>query len=142
MNIKEWFAWIPAMFAFVSLFIEIIPVKWCPLSSLAKWLGKKMNMEVITKIDAQSVRLDEFEKKLNSMENDSDVRRIKELRFKILAFSDGIRGGEKRSQKSYEHMFELHDEYVALLGKKDMRNGVMDEAFALIKESYRSENFR
>lgn len=142
MNIKEWFAWVPAMLAFASLFIEIIPVKWCPLSSLAKWLGKKMNTEVVAKIDAQSLRLDEFEKKLNSMENDSDVRRIKELRFKILAFADSIRGGEKRSQKSYEHMLEIHDEYVELLEKKNMRNGIMDEAFSIIKEGYRAENFR
>ena len=101
-----------------------------------------MNTEVVTKIDAQSLRLDEFEKKLNSMENDSDVRRIKELRFKILAFADSIRGGEKRSQKSYEHMLEIHDEYVELLEKKNMRNGVMDEAFSIIKEGYRAENFR
>lgn len=128
---------IPASIAALSVFVEIAPVKWCPLSSLAKWLGGKLNASTNIKIDTLAGRMDDFERELQGFEGDMDIRRIKDLRYEVLSFADSLRRGENHGQKSFEHILESHDEYVTLLSKRNIKNGVMDEAYSLIVDEYK-----
>lgn len=60
MSIGEIIAWIVGVAGVLGTFIEVSKIKFNPWSSLFKWIGKKMNAEVMEEIKG----LKEADKKL------------------------------------------------------------------------------
>lgn len=88
----------------ISIFIEIAPIKINPLSHFLRWVGKKINGDIID-------RLDSLEGKVNNIESSSDERNAISCRVRILQFGDEVRRGMKHSQENFDQVLSDIDDY-------------------------------
>lgn len=88
----------------ISIFIEIAPIKINPLSHFLRWLGKRINGDIID-------RLDNLEAKVNNIENSGDERNAISCRVRILQFGDEVRRGMKHSQENFDKVLSDIDDY-------------------------------
>lgn len=88
----------------ISIFIEIAPIKINPLSHFLRWLGKRINGDIID-------RLDNLEAKVNNIENSGDERNAISCRVRILQFGDEVRRGMKHSQENFDQVLSDIDDY-------------------------------
>lgn len=88
----------------ISIFIEIAPIRINPLSHFLRWLGKKINGDIID-------RLDSLEGKVNNIESSSDERNAISCRVRILQFGDEVRRGMKHSQENFDQVLSDIDDY-------------------------------
>ena len=95
----------------ISLFIEITPIKWNPLSFLMKWIGERVNAEL-----SKNVR--HIEKQLDCVKRTVDELRLENMeqnaiayRVRILRFGDEILHGVKHSKESFDQVLEDIDGY-------------------------------
>jgi TolA-binding protein len=97
----------------VSLFIEITPIKWNPISSFLGWIGrhtnreldehiKRTNKELDCRIDKLEEKVEEISKRQEKDEAKSEEQEAINSRIRILRFSDEIRRGLKHSQESFD----------------------------------------
>lgn len=71
----------------MSLFIEITPIKWNPLSSAFKWLGRKLTARIEDDLAAIHKEIEENEKD--------------RIRWEILDFANSCRNGRKHTKDEY-----------------------------------------
>ena len=69
--------------ALVSVFIEITPVKINPVSKFLAWLGRKINSEVIAKVDR-------LETEVQAMRKADGEQEAINCRYRILRFGDEV----------------------------------------------------
>ena len=100
MTVAQMLGYMAGAIAFLSIFIEITPVKINPITHILRWIGKQTNKEVMEKVD-------ELEKKVCRLEENSIVN----CRVRILRFSDEIRRGEKHSLESFNQALSDIDRY-------------------------------
>ena len=106
--------------ALVSVFIEITPVKINPVSKFLAWLGRKINSEVIAKVD----RL-ETEEAIN-------------CRYRILRFGDEVKHGTRHSQEHFEQILADIDAYeIYCKDHKDFKNNKTKVTTERILDVYR-----
>lgn len=103
--------------------IKIRPIRW-----LLSKLGHLLNADLYK-------RLDELEIKVDKNLYDQEQKRIKDIRSKILDFSNSLAKRE-RDIEEYEEIFDLDEEYIKLLGKYNMTNGRTTRAMQNIKRHY------
>ena len=114
----------------ISVFIEITPIKINPISSLLSWLGGKINVKLIERIDAQ-------EKKLDQINTTIDQNEIDRIRWEILNFSNSCRKDERHSKEEFEHIIKLHEKYQIIIEARHMKNGLIDVEYQYIEGLYR-----
>lgn len=114
----------------ISVFIEITPIKINPISSLLRWLGGKINVKLIERIDAQ-------EKKLDQINTTIDQNEIDRIRWEILNFSNSCRNDERHSKDEFEHIITLHEKYQKIIEARHMKNGLIDVEYQYIEGLYR-----
>lgn len=107
----------------VTPYIKFNPIRWA-LSKIGKLLNSELLME-IDKIKSENKRIEE----------ENDQRRIKDLRFKILDFSNSLKKRE-RDIEEFDIIYELHDEYGVLLKKYQLENGKVSRAMRCIDLYY------
>ena len=88
----------------ISIFIEITPIKINPVSNFLKWLGKKINGEIIDRFDA-------LEKKVTNIESVNNERNAISCRVRILQFGDEVRRGTRHSKENFDQILSDIDEY-------------------------------
>lgn len=103
--------------------IKINPVRWC-----FRQIGRLLNGDLLTKID-------EMDKKIKATQEESDKRRIKDVRYKILDFSNSL-SKRQRDKEEFEELMDLHIEYTKLIEKYAMENGRVDRAMKNIEYHY------
>lgn len=113
----------------LSVFIEIVPIKWNPLSSIFKWIGKKITSE--TTKELKQIKDDLNEQRTMIEENEKD-----RIRWEILDFANSCRNGRKHTKDEYQHIIALNDKYKDLLEKTGDKNGVFEAEYEYIKKLY------
>lgn len=103
--------------AIISIFFEIVPIKFSPISIFLKWLGKKINAD----INARVVKL----------ETTVTENHKKELRIQISNFASDLRHNVSKSESQFIAIIQLCDEY---LDNKWNSKVKLDAEF--IKEEY------
>ena len=106
----------------LSLFIEITPIKWNPLSSAFKWLGRKLTARIEDDLTAIHKEIEENEKD--------------RIRWEILDFANSCRNGRKHTKDEYQHILTLNDKYIQLLSRTHDKNGVFEAEYEYIKKLY------
>ena len=114
---------------FLSLFIEITPIKWSPISSLFKWVGKKITTETSKRLDSIQKDLDEQRSMIETNEKDR-------IRWEVLDFANSCRNGRRHTKDEFQHIITLNDKYKDLLKKTNDKNGVFDSEYDYIKDLY------
>ena len=95
-TIVEKYTWLIALLALFG--IEISPIKFNPITSIGKLLGRFLGINKITD------RLDVLEKNMNSNELDR-------IRYEILQFSGSLRNGLSRTETDYQHIEDIFTKY-------------------------------
>ena len=90
--------------ALVSVFIEITPVKINPVSKFLAWLGRKINSEVIAKVDS-------VETEVQAMRKADGEQEAINCRYRILRFGDEVKHGTRHSQEHFEQILADIDAY-------------------------------
>lgn len=122
--------------AFISIFIEIVPIKLSPISSLFKWIGKKINAGVNCRIDNLDKKIDEIDERLEDQETLIDMQRIAGIRSLILSFADELRRGNPASHEQFIHVMNENGEYEKLVSKHKIINSVYAESYKYICNKY------
>ena len=84
--------------------IQIAPIKINPWSRLARWVGRAINGEVITKVDNLSKELADHKEK-------SEERHATLCRAHILKFGDEVLHGIPHSKEGYDNILLDIDSY-------------------------------
>lgn len=113
----------------LSIFIQISPIKWNPITSLVKWLGTA----ITDSLNKTVADLDLTVKKLSAEVKENEKDRI---RWEILDFANSCRNQHNHTKDEYQHIITLNDKYKKLLKETKDTNGVFDAEYAFIQKSY------
>lgn len=115
----------------VSVFIEITPVKINPVSKFLAWLGRKINGEVISKVD-------KLESQITAMQKVNDEQEVINCRYRILRFGDEVKHGTRHSQEHFEQILADIDAYeIYCKDHKDFKNNKTRVTTERILDVYR-----
>ena len=114
--------WILAAF---SVLFEITPIKIHPITSLLRWIGKRLTGDI---------RQD-----IADLREDVDMQRLSSIRSLVLDFSNSCLNGRKHTKEEFDHILEENKNYEKLVAKyhDKIENDVYKEAIAYIKRIYR-----
>ena len=102
--------------------VEVTPIKINPLSWLLKWIGSKVNGEMI--------------KRIEKLETNVDTNEMDRIRWEVLDFANSCRNGRRHTQDEFEHIITLVKKYEALLEKLGRENGVFEMEYKYIVKLY------
>lgn len=111
------------------IFIQITPIKWNPLTSLGKWLGK-----ILTK--GISKQISTIQTDIDSMRVDIDENEKDRIRWEVLDFANSCRTGRLHTQEEFRHIATLNDKYKVLLERTKDKNGVFETEYKYIDDLY------
>ena len=127
-SVLEWLAsnWGIAVIASLGL-VEVTPIKINPLSRILKWIGDKVNGEML--------------KRISKLEQDVNTNEMDRIRWEVLDFANSCRNGRKHTKDEYEHIITLVKKYEGLLDVCGKENGVFELEYEYVKELYRKGDF-
>ena len=102
--------------------IEVTPIKVNPLSWLLKWVGSRVNGEMLKRID--------------KLEANVDTNEMDRIRWEVLDFANSCRNGRRHTQDEFEHIVTLVKKYEGLLEKLGKENGVFEMEYKYIVKLY------
>ncbi len=129
MSIEEMLKWLAGIVAAISVFIQITPIKWNPLSSLLKWIGSKLNegtmkeiSEIKKEITGVNSKVDNLEQKVKEV-NDCMTSRLDEAdtkreeyeacvaRARVLRFGGEVIRGMLHTKEEFDNVLVDIDSY-------------------------------
>ena len=113
----------------LSVFVEIVPIKINPISWLIKWIGDKLNNNTREQLQFISDKLEDVSERIDKIEIDN-------TRSTILDFANSCMNERKHTKEEFEHMFDLHDQYMKTIEERGIKNGRMDMAYKYISDLY------
>ena len=114
---------------FLSIFIEIVPVKINPLSSIFKWIGNVVNKDINEKLSSVSTKLEDVSTRIDMIE-------VNNMRTQILDFANSCMNERRHTKEEFNHIVDLHSQYTDIIEEKGIKNGRMDLAFKYISDLY------
>lgn len=109
---------ISSILAVAGVFVEIVPVKFNPISSLLKWIGKNLNGDLINRVEKLEEKVDENEKG--------------RIRHEIYTFANNLRNSKREyTADEFQHIFKINEKYKNLGG-----NGQIKVEMKYIQEKY------
>lgn len=112
-----------------SIFIQITPIKWNPITTFAKWLGKIFTKDLSDQITTMQENID-------NMREDIDENEKDRIRWEVLDFANSCRNGRKHTQEEFRHIATLNDKYKVLLERTHDKNGVFETEYKYIDQLY------
>lgn len=109
---------ISSILALAGIFVEIVPVKFNPISSLLKWIGKNLNGDLINRVEKLEEKVDENEKG--------------RIRHEIYTFANNLRNSKREyTADEFQHIFKINEKYKNLGG-----NGQIKVEMKYIQDKY------
>ena len=141
---------LPTILLLLSIFFEITPINFSPLTLAVKWIGKILNKETHERLrlieEAQEIQADTIERLKEYTESRFDAQERAELeqqavdmRNEIINFSENLKLDRKYSDKQFEYILGVISEYHEHCEKHQIRNHYIDEAHEFIRESARKQ---
>ena len=96
---------------FVSVFIEIIPVKLNPVSWILSWIGKRTNRELMNEVETMKNDINDMQKTIATMQEEEEERNAVNCRIRILGFSDEVAHKQRHSKESFDQVLSDIDVY-------------------------------
>lgn len=127
--LTEDFSSIIAFILFISIFIEVVPIKINPLSLLIHWIGDKLNKDTKESLSSISLQLDNMSYRIDKIE-------INDMRSTILDFTNSCMNGQNHTKEEFEHIIDLYTAYEEVIEKCGIKNGRIDLAYKYISELY------
>ena len=122
--ILEWlgghWGWVVTIFC---VFFEITPIKIHPISTVLRWIGKKLTGDIRDQIA--------------DLREDVDKQRMATIRSLVLDFSNSCINGRRHTKEEFEHIIAENANYEELVTKYQVKNDVYTEAYGYIMRLYR-----
>lgn len=115
--------------ALFSIVIEVAPIKINPWTTFLKFVGTRMNADIL-------LRLEEVEGQLKKQDDKIDNNEKDRIRYEILDFARACRKHEKHTKEEFDHIFEQYDKYEVILAKLEQPNGKVTQAMHFISDLY------
>lgn len=107
---------------FISLFIDISPIKFSPIKAIFKFMGRWFNSSVEKEIAGFKVEMNQkfdelkTEQKaqretLDQLAKDQESEEASSLCWSIIDFRNSIENGEKHTRDQYRHMIDCARKY-------------------------------
>lgn len=115
----------------ISFFIEITPIKINPISKFLRWLGRKINGDVLEKVE-------EMERELTKMRDANEEQVVINSRYRILRFGDEVLHDIKHSKDHFEQILldiSAYDRYCEK--HEDFANNITKTTSQIILERYK-----
>lgn len=123
MTLAEIFGGVTGIVVFISIFIEITPIKINPVSRFLRWIGRKVNVELMDEFGAMKDEFDALKKDVNKVRDINDERNAVGCRVRILRFGDEVRRGIRHSEESFDQVLSDIDDYERYCkAHKDFKN--------------------
>lgn len=131
MNIGEITGKAALAVAVLSIFIEFVPVKINPLSTALRWIGDKMNGDVIKKVES-------LEQKVDALKRKQDEDRAENRRVRILRFGDELLHDKRHSKESFDQTLKDISDYEDYCrAHPEFKNDMTVSTTEVIKEQYK-----
>ncbi len=117
------------LFIIGSIFIQITPIKWNPITSFVRWFGKIINQDLEKEIRILKSSVNDIIKQTEENEKDR-------IRWEVLDFANSCRNGRKHTKDEYHHIIALNDKYHSLLDRTHDSNGVFNAEYEYISKLY------
>lgn len=140
---------------FISIFLEVTPITFNPLSFLASKIGTAFHHSVDTRIEEYDKKLqdkidkidqdiDELQKQnkeqfklLQDQSRAIDVAEVNRLKLEILNFGNKLGRQYKFTAEEYRTIMDCYSRYHIIIDKyDDMQNGKIDIEYNTIVEHY------
>lgn len=140
--------------AFISIFVEIAPIKLHPITFILEILNKPIrediakmkenineSLEIIkhelkNDMDLLKERQDLEEEKISELVKVNEMNEISRIRWEIIEFSNSINNGQKHIRDEYRHIKDENRRYHELIKKYELTNGLIDEEMEKINKHY------
>lgn len=133
---KDFLYWAAAHWELIAVIaasvIQIAPFKINPWSMLFNWIGKKVNGEIITRLDKLDSRMNEQEKTINKNEKDR-------IRWEVLEFANSCKMGDRHTQDEYRHIIDISDKYNKIIEENNETNGYFTIEYEYIVQDYKAK---
>ena len=140
--------------AFVSIFVEIAPIKLHPISFILDLINKPVREDIAKLKESITENINEvrkeFKKDLSAVQERQDLEEericeliktnemneISRIRWEIIEFSNSIANGQKHIRDEYRHIKDENRRYHELIEKYELSNGLIDEEMEKINAHY------
>ena len=123
------------IFVIASVFIQISPIKWNPITSFITWFGKLITKDISDKLDDLTDNVEAIQGQVNENEKDR-------IRWEILDFANSCRNGRKHTKDEFQHIIALNDKYKKLLELTGDKNGVFEVEYEYIQKLYQERQMK
>ena len=123
------------IFVIASVFIQISPIKWNPITSFITWFGKLITKDISDKLDDLTDNVEAIQGQVNENEKDR-------IRWEILDFANSCRNGRKHTKDEFQHIIALNDKYKKLLELTHDKNGVFEVEYKYIQKLYQERQMK
>lgn len=112
-----------------SIVVEFTPIKVNPVTYILKGIGKRMNSDILKRLDSLEGQLKKQDEKIDNNEKDR-------IRYEILDFARTCRKDELPTKEEFDHILEQYDKYEVILAKLEQPNGRVTQAMKFISSLY------
>lgn len=131
MSVSEFVGDATLLLVGLSAFVEITPIKINPISAFLKWIGSRINGEVISKVN-------KLESDIERIEYTEGERYAKSARTRVLRFGDEVIHGVKHSKEHFDDiLLDIHEYDTYCIEHPEFENDRMQLTVQHIKETYR-----
>lgn len=129
-NLKDNIAAVIAILASLGIVIDATPfIKIQPFRSLGRWIRKVINKDVMEELKDLKIKVEKSDRTISA-------HIIESQRQEILEFANSCIRGEMHTKDEYDHIFEIHTEYLKATSENNIENGKLDVAYRVIEDSY------
>ena len=137
MDIQEILLGGSGAFVVILSLVEISPIKINPWSSLAKWLGRAINSDVIKELETVKKAQAETRERLEAHINANDKREADNCRTRILRFNNELIREIPHTKEEFVEILKDIDDYERYCKEHtDYANGRAVHAIANIGRTY------
>ena len=137
MTIGAVLGWIVVALGGLGTFVEVSKIKINPWSSLFKWIGKKMNEEVMEEIKCLKKSDEEICKKQAEIERQQAIDTADTIKAEVFSFYNECKRGLKHSEAEFNHIAQQNKKDMAIIEVTKEPNGVYEAEYEYIMEIFK-----
>ena len=137
MTIGAVLGWIVVALGGLGTFVEVSKIKINPWSSLFKWIGKKMNEEVMEEIKCLKKSDEEICKKQAEIERQQAIDTADTIKAEVFSFYNECKRGLKHSEAEFNHIAQQNKKYMAIIEVTKEPNVVYEAEYEYIMEIFK-----
>lgn len=144
MSIGAIIGWIAGALAVLGTFIEVSKIKINPWSSLFRWIGKKMNAEVVDEIKELKKDIEELQKNDEELKKEQEEMRRQNaidaadtIKAEVFNFYNECKRDLKHSEAEFNHIVQQNKKYLAIIEVTKEPNGVYEAEYDYIMEIFK-----